>query len=85
MFDFKKLNQLNQMISSEEGRRVLEHQKLRALLTNEEFSKAIKEKNVFKIVSNPEFQKLTQDPEFKQLMVEFKKQTDPDKSAQGWK
>lgn len=68
------------MVSSEEGRKVLQHPKLRALLANEEFNKAVKEKNVFKIISNPEFQKLTQDPEFKQLMVEFKKKTDPGKS-----
>ncbi len=67
------------MISSDAGRKVLEHPKLRALLADEEFNKAIKEKNVFKILSHPEFQKLTQDPEFKQLMAEFKKKTDSGK------
>jgi len=47
------------MISSEEGQKVLEHPKPRALLANEEFNKAVKKKNVFKIISHPEFQKLT--------------------------
>ena len=80
MTDFEKLKQLNALPSSGDGRKVLEHPKLQALLVNQEFSKAIKNQNMLKILSNPEFQNLTQDPEFKELMVAFKKNVDSSRS-----
>ena len=80
MVDFEKLKQLSSILSNEEGRKILQHPKLQALLANQELSKAIKDQNIFKILSHPEFQKLTQDPEFKELMAAFKKICDSSKS-----
>ena len=80
MIDFEKLKQLNSILASEEGRKILQHPKLQALLATQELSRAIKDQNIFKILSNPEFQKLTQDPEFKELMATFKKNSNSSKS-----